>query len=200
MVRWGRWGKDIYLYHNLLHLHQDSTTATSNTPYQICEQSKNPPKQTHLSTSHHTTMSQPLQQPLYAPISFISSISETTRPNPHNPVSPTTSLYQRLSIYLLNAITLEDSEQASRRESVISGHAEAVRRANSPSTKEDREWRKQSVEGFWRRYGSLDERGERRRSVMDERGEGWRRGRGSVNGKWRKMSWGVKRDGWVEVK
>jgi hypothetical protein len=147
------------------------------------------------------------QQSIYAPISFVSPISETTRPNPSSSVVPNTSLYTRISTYLSDAFTIEDQSQASRRESIISDHAgqkaEMVRRASIISTedqhadKELQQWRRQSVDRFWARHGSLDGDGRRRSIVEGGNGNMWRGqsvGSGADEAKWRKMSWGVKDD------
>lgn len=120
---------------------------------------------------------------------------------------------RRLSTYLKNAVTLEDTHQATRRECFISDHVgrqqEHLRRISLVSSKdfEDEQAlqarRRESVAGFWARHGSLDESGSRRQSLIDYEGEIERRRSlsgstmaGSVSGrsggKWRRLSWGGK--------
>jgi hypothetical protein len=134
-------------------------------------------------------------------MSFVSPISDTT----HNKTAPNASRLRRLSTYLKNAVTLEDTETAARRESVISdrGNAqrEASRRSSITSLQDEQEdrallaWRRGGEEGFWRKYGSVSSVGERRKSSVVN-GEGEMRRRSSVGekleGKWRKMSWNGK--------
>ncbi|KAF2820565.1 hypothetical protein CC86DRAFT_304769 [Ophiobolus disseminans] len=147
-------------------------------------------------------------QPLYAPISFVSPISETTRRNPNSTTSPNEPIFKRLSTYIADAFTLEDEVQATRRASIISDHmgreAETIRRASIVSTQDQQQdqalqqWRRQSVDGFWSKYGSVSEDGARRKSIVEGgEGETFRRqsvGGSTREGKFRKMSWGVKQN------
>ncbi|KAH5183996.1 hypothetical protein HBH76_141320 [Parastagonospora nodorum] len=130
----------------------------------------------------------PIQPFQYHPISFVSPISDTT----HTQTSPHTSRLRRLSTYLKNAVTLEDTATAWRRESVISDQGnmqQEISRRSSTSEQENSAllaWRRGSEEGFWKKYGI---EGRRKSSVN---GEGERRlslGRAGGKGKWRKMSW-----------
>ncbi|KAH7086492.1 hypothetical protein FB567DRAFT_580616 [Paraphoma chrysanthemicola] len=120
-----------------------------------------------------------MAQPLYTPISFVSPISDTTRRHSAHTTTP----LRRLSTYLKNAVTLEDTSSAVRRESIISdlvgAEQESVRRASIASAQDRRqdlalqEARRASVGAFWERYGSVGEDG-RRGSLIG--GEGERRG------------------------
>lgn len=125
--------------------------------------------------------------PFYQPISFVSPISDNTRPHNHHD-SEHPSHLRRLSTYLKNAVTLEDNSSASRRESVISdrgsAQAEHGRHVSIASTQDEQEdrallaWRRPSEEGFWKKHGSVsgDAGGERRKSsVANEKGEVSRR-------------------------
>ncbi|KAH7391056.1 hypothetical protein DE146DRAFT_758478 [Phaeosphaeria sp. MPI-PUGE-AT-0046c] len=159
-----------------------------------------------------------MSSPLYVPISFVSPISEPSRPSPHSPTSSThiestnthkPSHMRRLSTYLKHAFTLEDATSARRRESVISdagaAQGEAERRESVVSFQDEQallERRRGSVNNFWRKYGK---EGGRRESVTNEEGEradGRRKssvGLGALEsglgGRWigRKMSWGGRR-------
>lgn len=136
----------------------------------------------------------PIQPFQYHPISFVSPISDTT--HTHTNSSLHTSRLRRLSTYLKNAVTLEDTATAWRRESVISDHGNVqkeVSRRSSTSEEENSRllaWRRGSEEGFWRKYGVEG----RRKSSVNEEGEAQVERRGSLGramgkGKWRKMSW-----------
>lgn len=101
-----------------------------------------------------------------------------------------------------------------RRESVISDHmgqqAEEVRRANIVSTKDVkadealREWRRESVDSFWAKYGNVGRDGRRGGAGVERdmdgetlRGESVDVDVGVGKGKWRGVIWGVK-GGWKE--
>ncbi|KAF1914180.1 hypothetical protein BDU57DRAFT_500276 [Ampelomyces quisqualis] len=135
--------------------------------------------------------------PFYRPISFVSPISDTTHTPSHHSLNP----FRRLSTYLKSALTLEPSTEARHRESIISDHVDAeheTERRNSVVLGQDGreeqallEWRRGSVNGFWKKHGSVGGEGEeRRRSVVDGEGRGRRGGLGGLGRKWRKMSWG----------
>ncbi|KAJ4983299.1 hypothetical protein SVAN01_11226 [Stagonosporopsis vannaccii] len=145
-------------------------------------------------------------QPVYRPISFVSPISDTTHRNPN---SANLSTLRRISNHLKDAVTLEDTASATRRESVISDQgvrvAEGVRRASISSAKDEADdqalqaWRRKSIDEFWSKHGQQDQNGVRRKSVVgNSEGEAMveerrRMSVGSVNGKWRRMSWGGRR-------
>lgn len=145
-------------------------------------------------------------QSVYQPISFVSPISDTTHRNPN---SANLSALRRLSNHLKDAVTLEDSASATRRESIISDQgmriAEGVRRASISSAKDEEDnralqaWRRKSIDEFWGKHGVQDQNGVRRKSLV-ENSEGEavsdaqrRQSVGSPSGKWRRMSWGGKR-------
>jgi hypothetical protein len=137
----------------------------------------------------------PIQPFQYHPVSFVSPISDTT----HRHNAPNTSRLRRLSAYLKNAVTLEETTTASRRESIISDRGntqQEVSRRSSVCGQEDHAllaWRRRSEDGFWRKYGSVSGIGNRRKSSVNSEGEVERRESvnvsGETKGKWRKMSW-----------
>ncbi|KAF3036620.1 hypothetical protein E8E11_004398 [Didymella keratinophila] len=147
-------------------------------------------------------------QPVYQPISFVSPISDTTH---HRHDTRNLPVLRRLSEHLGNSFTLEDSGSATRRESIISDQgahaAEAIRRASISGSQDkahDRAlqaWRTQSVDMFWAKHGEVDESGVRRKSLtenseeeMVDEGRSRRASVDSGEGKWRRMSWGGKRE------
>jgi hypothetical protein len=149
----------------------------------------------------------PSTQPIYQPISFVSPISDTTH---HRHSTHNLPILRRLSQHLKDSFTLEDSASAIRRESIISDQgahaAEAVRRASISSSNDEandralQTWRRQSVDTFWAKHGEKDESGVRRKSLVENNegemvDEGRRRANvGGARGKWRRMSWGGKRE------
>jgi hypothetical protein len=90
--------------------------------------------------------------PFYTPISFVSPISDTTRRRSSTTTQSShhhrTNPLRRLSTYLKNAVTLEDSAQAGRRESIISDYGAREDAQDQALLAR----RRGSVGDFWRKW------------------------------------------------